>query len=515
MKIIPLIFILITIAFPELINSQENAARIVTTDFSPEKCKRADGDENEPVLRHICDGDGGFKAEMVREFRSGVSVAVVFPNGKRKFVDLVGIIPTVSFELGETIKWVFQSPEDVKPSFMVIEYKYIRDLSYFLSGREREIDKARLTSASVVVNIDSDNLCITSVVIDDGSEAADKKLLDKMTQRKCLTPAETARNAAFITKPASDVDIMPVKFLADGKHLVGTGLDASIRVWNLDNRQELTRFYAPGTMGVGISDNGEYIVLSKLFKVEVRELNTGRLKGVFEHPWFFLTAAISPDSSILATGGAGDVVLWNIESVTPVAKLNIFNAGKYLHGGDAIPMAFSPDSTLLITGADEGEIKIWDAKTGAVRTSYEPFERSISYVRFSNDGRKIIVEGTVRKPQNISKSEDSFPTEERVVYVLDSETGQKLKTIKLDILDSFFLTSEDTLIRNFTEYEKNMSSAYWALYTDTGKKIRLPDSMKDVIYSRDGNRIAGIADKKVTVFDLVTQKQVLEIEPEK
>lgn len=53
-------------------------------------------------------------------------------------------------------------------------------------------------------------------------------------------------------------------------------------------------------------------------------------------------------------------------------------------------MAFSPDDRLLATGHSDSMIRVWEVKTGHVRTELVGHERGLCDLAFSPDGRTLL-----------------------------------------------------------------------------------------------------------------------------
>ncbi|MBQ2387231.1 MAG: hypothetical protein II300_08135, partial [Bacteroidales bacterium] len=62
-------------------------------------------------------------------------------------------------------------------------------------------------------------------------------------------------------------------------------------------------------------------------------------------------------------------------------------------------VAYSPDGTKIISGSDDGTIKIWDANTGKYLKTLEGHSDWVNSVAYSPDGTKIISgsdDGTIK-----------------------------------------------------------------------------------------------------------------------
>ena len=59
-------------------------------------------------------------------------------------------------------------------------------------------------------------------------------------------------------------------------------------------------------------------------------------------------------------------------------------------GGSADIVAYSLDGTRIVAGSDEGEVKIWDSRTGAEMATLSCHEQMVTGVMFSPDGTKVL-----------------------------------------------------------------------------------------------------------------------------
>ena len=96
---------------------------------------------------------------------------------------------------------------------------------------------------------------------------------------------------------------------------------------------------------------------------------------------------------IIASGGSGVTVVWNISSTEPILKIDA-------HKSRIFVSEFSPKSEFIFTAGDiEGTVKLWDAKSGQLL--FQRQEKDLSTVRsaiFSSDGKYVayIISGGLR-----------------------------------------------------------------------------------------------------------------------
>ncbi|HVA51599.1 MAG TPA: protein kinase [Pirellulales bacterium] len=124
-----------------------------------------------------------------------------------------------------------------------------------------------------------------------------------------------------------------------------------------------------------------------------------------------MTASVSPDGALIATGGSDLMVrLWNAATAEPV--------GRPLEATHAVvALAFSPDSKVVLAGAADGGVRMWDAGTGERRGESLKMRGIVNAVAFSPDGQIAAAAGAVGEPHLQPSGE---------VQLCQVETGQNL-----------------------------------------------------------------------------------------
>jgi RNA polymerase sigma factor (sigma-70 family) len=205
--------------------------------------------------------------------------------------------------------------------------------------------------------------------------------------------------------------VTAIAFTTDGKQLVSAG-NHVIRVWDAATGKEVRQLEAINITGLALSPVGKVMASAQNNNVQVWDLATLKLKFSCHSGGF--AVAISPDGSVLATGGgtgrkSDPVVLWDLRtgnklrslsgSMYQVFGLSFSPSGKALaavscgdsnfsppkssqpgivrlwdvptgklheldgHAGGATSLAFSPDGKVLATGGHDGTLIWWDTTT--------------------------------------------------------------------------------------------------------------------------------------------------------
>jgi WD40 repeat protein len=109
------------------------------------------------------------------------------------------------------------------------------------------------------------------------------------------------------------------------------------------------------------------------------------------------SASFSPDGTrIVTTGGGpgfpGEVRVWDARTGAELLEMKG-------HTSWAMSSAFSPDGMRLITGSADGTAKVWDARTGTSRLELPEQQHPVSSLSISPDGTRIVtanLPGTAR-----------------------------------------------------------------------------------------------------------------------
>ncbi|GJQ09335.1 hypothetical protein GpartN1_g1126.t1 [Galdieria partita] len=95
----------------------------------------------------------------------------------------------------------------------------------------------------------------------------------------------------------------------------------------------------------------------------------------------------------LGSSESGSLIVWEWQSETHVLK-------QQGHSLDLSCLAFSPDGRLVVTGGDDGKVKVWHTSSGFCNVSFNDHEAAITGVTFAGNKSDVVVssslDGTVR-----------------------------------------------------------------------------------------------------------------------
>jgi WD40 repeat protein len=278
-------------------------------------------------------------------------------------------------------------------------------------------------------------------------------------------------------------------FSPDGKHLAVAsweGFERNGAVFGVETGREVFGLSGPNdccppiSRGVSWSPDGRYIAASSLNNTLIWEAETGRLRyTLLGHTGFAFSVAWSPDSSRLVTGGSDGIAkVWEI-GAEGVRELWSLSAQEMRSG--IVGVAFSPSGTRVMAGdAAISAVKIWDlGPDGGAEWANLPAAGSPAAI-FMPDGRRVVAVN---------------PNDDRVLSIWDLRTGREPRTLG-PATDYFGFQSFDVspdgrsiALGGWSQHPYGGAAAVRAWNTSTGEELyRLGHELdvNEVSFSPDG-----------------------------
>jgi WD40 repeat protein len=146
----------------------------------------------------------------------------------------------------------------------------------------------------------------------------------------------------------------------DGKRVLSGGGDKSVRLWDGETGKELRLMngHTDSVLGVCFGPNGTALSVSGDRTMRMWDLETGKQTGHFRHKGFVYRVAYSPTAKLAATGCADKSIhLWDLENGKEVRTLTG-------HADNPVDVSFTPDGKRLLSSSYDYTVRLWDVETG-------------------------------------------------------------------------------------------------------------------------------------------------------
>ncbi len=327
-----------------------------------------------------------------------------------------------------------------------------------------------------LVGVQPDAGYVTRVASPDGKVVAESSLFSDDSKVVKLCDRATGSELRTLVH---DGPVFRVEFTADSRQVKTLLKHGIVKTWDAASGAEL-RGEKPNMdlASRAVSFDGGAIAEADGKNIRLRDAATGRERLMLaSRTSDFQKVLFSPDSSILATGGERfSTRLWDLRS----------GVLRTLEGHTDYPVsaAFSPDSRLFASGGRDLSVRLWDVASGReLRKLTGHTEKFIQLIRFSPDGKTF------------------FSADKESLKLWDAATGREL----LDVKGSFipearwadFSPRGDLLAARV----RGEGIKLWA--TATGREVRaLPGAGGDIHFTSDGKRLLAKEFNKVELWDV-------------
>ncbi|WP_248277264.1 WD40 repeat domain-containing protein [Brasilonema octagenarum] len=177
--------------------------------------------------------------------------------------------------------------------------------------------------------------------------------------------------------------VRAVSFSPDGKTIVSTSWDNTVRLWNLQGQLlETLNGHSSAVIGVSFSPDGKTIASASSDKtVRLWNLQGQLLKTFNGHSAEVIGVSFSPDGKTIASASWDNTVrLWNLQG-----QLLKTLSG---HSDQVIGVAFSPDGKTIASASSDKTVRLWNLQ-GQLLKTLNGHSSGIIRVAFSPDGKTI------------------------------------------------------------------------------------------------------------------------------
>ena len=137
---------------------------------------------------------------------------------------------------------------------------------------------------------------------------------------------------------------------------------------------------------IALSPDGQTLVSASFGTIRIWNVRTGRLVRTLNSVHSkksVKTVAVSPDSSILASGGGdNNVILWDLKTGRRMRTIAA-------HKAAVNEIAFSRDGQTLASGSDDKTVRLWNVRTGSRLRTLSGHAGGVNAIALSRDGKTL------------------------------------------------------------------------------------------------------------------------------
>ena len=191
------------------------------------------------------------------------------------------------------------------------------------------------------------------------------------------------------TRSKHEAGVFSIALSPDGQTIVTGGQDKTIRLWYKEtglHYKTIKTNTDHHTWGVGFSPDGKTIVSANVgYKETIIQLWESET-GILKHTWFgslsdINSSSFSPDGQTIVIANHNTLELRDVETGTVKESLL---SDEVTNG-----VSFSPNGKIIASCTHDGNIHVWNTKTGHLIKTFKGHQGKVTNLAFSPDGNTI------------------------------------------------------------------------------------------------------------------------------
>jgi len=330
--------------------------------------------------------------------------------------------------------------------------------------------------------------------------------------RRILTTSENGAIRIWDAQTGREVQGAPrherlwqIEYSPDGRQIATSGEDGFIRAWNTTNNSQLWEYNVQATRleRLYYNTDGTRIIAVTNFSREVRILDSATGQLLFSRNERI--ASISPDGKrIITVAQDGRLRLWDAETLIEKAQFIAYDGGEWL--------SMTPDGYYAASARGDQYLNasLGNTVTGIDRYRSTFNRPDILAARLSNTGRMTHNESVVSVSVNPAGTRIASVSHDKSIKIWDLESGRLLRTIANigGYVNAISWSPDGSRLVHGAE---DNTVRIWN--AETGAAIRTisghTDYVNEARYSPDGRFIASCADDKlIKIWDAETGREI-------